>query len=1125
MADTLRLTQQCPSGGCYTITDRGTLQQLIANGAITALPIAMEQQDAAARGGSALMVNQYRGYALDPGQGPGRQDRGRPRVPGLPHRRAASRIASSASRRRAQPGFFPAAFPAVSLTRRPPRAISARRTLTVRGTIASAVPVRARSTARRSASRASRRRSPPGRSTRRRPARRRVPASLEARPQRPAVPHHDAVPRSQPAAPRARRGCASAPRSGCASRACAAARSCSSGRAWPATGRRRARLVVLARPAAGGRVPGVSGACGWAAAATASCSAPGSPRAAGTCGCATSIAASWRRDDPPGGPCSSADRDGGVARRRRARGARGARRGRRRTAVRPRGRGSTRTRCATPPTFPRAPTRCAHRPASATPSRTRPPSRCHGCSSSPACRRTALSFVSIRRPNGTLSRAAGGRPGPSRSVSRGSAARLARRRQRAVPPARPRRCRRERRRQHRDRRRGPRRARAARAAARGRAPRRARRPARRRASAPGGAGHRRAARRRAWLSAGASATATGGDRPGRLASLAPARRLRRRRAAPTATTTRAAPRSRSWSGSARRASAAAGPVAETAIRERSPVTGPTEPPEDAGAAAPAATAPAARRRPPPAPAPDARRRSGSRRRVRSRVRRARKRRARTRRDAAPPGAVPVRGVLVAATIPAATAAGRPARHSRPPHAGRREGSRGRDAAGRGGRHRLLAARARRLARATPEAAMKRRGDHLRPRRAAAGAGADPRARRARARAGRGRARSRWSSCAAGAATRRAWSRPPSAPARRSQAATSAPRRACSGRSPGATRWPPRSRCIAARARGERAEDRIAKALADFDYASLRRLERTRLLVRAGPALGLMGTLIPLSPGARRARRGRRRRAEQQPPARLQHHGARPADRRCSRSASRSCATGSTGRTSPTSSSSPPRCGRAHEQPRPPARARPRRPRRRPARRARQPLRPRRRAGRRVPARRARVARPHRRADPQRCHRGALRAGRADDHHQARREAPARCACSPASRSPGRAAGRQRLPAPDGASSTPRAAEWSSSGTACARPSICCSAATTRSSTSSRVTLRMAFWSTLLALAAGLPLGLAARARPVPRPRQRAGARQRRHGPAARHRRTGRRAAAVPRRAARRARPALHARTA
>jgi biopolymer transport protein ExbB/TolQ len=41
--------------------------------------------------------------------------------------------------------------------------------------------------------------------------------------------------------------------------------------------------------------------------------------------------------------------------------------------------------------------------------------------------------------------------------------------------------------------------------------------------------------------------------------------------------------------------------------------------------------------------------------------------------------------------------------------------------------------------------------------------------------------------------------------------------------------------------------RIAKALADFDFDAQRRLERTRLLVRAGPALGLMGTLIPLSP--------------------------------------------------------------------------------------------------------------------------------------------------------------------------------------------------------------------------------------------------------------------------------------
>src|SRR5262249_21147966 len=43
------------------------------------------------------------------------------------------------------------------------------------------------------------------------------------------------------------------------------------------------------------------------------------------------------------------------------------------------------------------------------------------------------------------------------------------------------------------------------------------------------------------------------------------------------------------------------------------------------------------------------------------------------------------------------------------------------------------------------------------------------------------------------------------------------------------------------------EEEGAKALADFDFDSMRKLERTRALVRLGPALGLMGTLIPLSP--------------------------------------------------------------------------------------------------------------------------------------------------------------------------------------------------------------------------------------------------------------------------------------
>jgi biopolymer transport protein ExbB/TolQ len=38
-----------------------------------------------------------------------------------------------------------------------------------------------------------------------------------------------------------------------------------------------------------------------------------------------------------------------------------------------------------------------------------------------------------------------------------------------------------------------------------------------------------------------------------------------------------------------------------------------------------------------------------------------------------------------------------------------------------------------------------------------------------------------------------------------------------------------------------------KLLQEYEFDSLRRLEKTRILVRVGPMLGLMGTLIPLSP--------------------------------------------------------------------------------------------------------------------------------------------------------------------------------------------------------------------------------------------------------------------------------------
>lgn len=52
-----------------------------------------------------------------------------------------------------------------------------------------------------------------------------------------------------------------------------------------------------------------------------------------------------------------------------------------------------------------------------------------------------------------------------------------------------------------------------------------------------------------------------------------------------------------------------------------------------------------------------------------------------------------------------------------------------------------------------------------------------------------------------------------------------------------------------------AEPLMAKQMADFDFGCTRKLGRTRLLVRTGPALGLMGTLIPLSPALEGLARG------------------------------------------------------------------------------------------------------------------------------------------------------------------------------------------------------------------------------------------------------------------------------
>jgi tungstate transport system substrate-binding protein len=140
MADTLRLTQQCPfGGGCYTITDRGTLQQLVSNRAISSLPIVMDDTRASAPGGIGLMLNVYTVYAMNPAKLPETKLRGAQAFMDYLTSPAFQR-ALEAFPSRQRPGFYAAATPRVTLTRDVPRTVSAGRTITVAGRVFSAVP-------------------------------------------------------------------------------------------------------------------------------------------------------------------------------------------------------------------------------------------------------------------------------------------------------------------------------------------------------------------------------------------------------------------------------------------------------------------------------------------------------------------------------------------------------------------------------------------------------------------------------------------------------------------------------------------------------------------------------------------------------------------------------------------------------------------------------------------------------------------------------------------------------------------------------------------------------------------------------------------------------------------------
>ena len=110
--------------------------------------------------------------------------------------------------------------------------------------------------------------------------------------------------------------------------------------------------------------------------------------------------------------------------------------------------------------------------------------------------------------------------------------------------------------------------------------------------------------------------------------------------------------------------------------------------------------------------------------------------------------------------------------------------------------------------------------------------------------------------------------------------------------------------IVEHARTAGGEHQLNKALADFDFDAQRRLGAHPAARPRRPGARADGDADPALAGAHRPRQRQHDGAEREPAGRVQRHRRRSADRRGRVRARRSRATACTGRTSPTSSTSP-----------------------------------------------------------------------------------------------------------------------------------------------------------------------------------------------------------------------------
>lgn len=138
---TVQVADQCPfsGGGCYDITDRGTFNRLVANGAVSNLQVVSDKNDPNAPGGMNLLVNSFHAYAVNPQKVSSANIQGAKAFLDLLTSPAfQAKLASYPTPQ--QPAFFADARPTLKLDSRLPKTVSAGKRLKVTGTLTGNLP-------------------------------------------------------------------------------------------------------------------------------------------------------------------------------------------------------------------------------------------------------------------------------------------------------------------------------------------------------------------------------------------------------------------------------------------------------------------------------------------------------------------------------------------------------------------------------------------------------------------------------------------------------------------------------------------------------------------------------------------------------------------------------------------------------------------------------------------------------------------------------------------------------------------------------------------------------------------------------------------------------------------------